>query len=347
MPTPKTYVFIAISSVLFLIAANLQSGWIYLLSFYLLFEIIFSFFQSRKILKHASIERILPRRTESRVPFNVVYSFKGMPPAFLIDEEWGVRYKASGERGLVQFQATLNRGIYEFSGFNVKTYLPNGFFIANKRIIQKQRMIVWPELDREHLNLAKEFIAGGMVEAGVQKKRGEEYSGIREYQQGDALKKVHWKKTALYKKILVRDEVETFEKRAVVIVDNSKKEDLTYFEDILSVSRTVIESLISIGFVVSMVCLIDGRPNLFSGGPVELNDILAGLKPEESFEKLSFDEVYASRLFILITSEPEKYAHLCSFASTILVLLGKKNPPSCFSRVVRVLSVEGKRKWLF
>ncbi|MCX7832126.1 MAG: DUF58 domain-containing protein [Actinobacteria bacterium] len=347
MPTKKTYVFIALSLVLFLIAANLQSGWIYLISFYLIFEILFSFFHSRRILRHATIERVLPVRSESKIPFNVVYSFKNMPPAFLIDEEWGDRYQAFGEEGLLQFQATLNRGIYDFSGFNVKTYLPAGFFVANKKIPQKQRMIVWPEIDREQILLAREFIAGGMIEAGVQKKSGEEYSGIREYQQGDALKKVHWKKTALYKKILVRDEVETFEKRAVVIVDNRRKEELDYFEDLLSVSRTVIESLIDIGFVVNMACFVDGNPSVFSGNAVEFNDILAGLKPEENFEGLSFNENYNSRLFVIITSDPEDFTYLCSFSDTVLILVGEKQAPNCFSRVIRVLSIEGKRRWLF
>lgn len=347
MPTPKAYIFIALSLLLFLIGANLQSGWIYLLSFFILADVGYSFLASKKMFKKSSIERRVPLRGEANRAFKISYSYSGMPDGFfIIEKQLDKKFLAYGSKRTAEFEINLKRGIYDLNELILETYLPNGFLKIVRTFRLAGKIIIWPESDIEKIGFANELVSATGLFSGVQKKSGEEYSGIREYQTGDALKKIHWKKTALYRTILVRDEVEAFQRKASVFVDNSNGVSSDEFEDLMVASRTIIEILFSYGYEPTVYFYEGGSLKKIQGNYYEINDALAGLKPENPSFGPIFEENYPQELYVAVTANPDA-CRAVEQQNLVVVVVGEKELPANRARCIRVKRKDGKRTWSY
>lgn len=347
MPTRKAFVYLLLAFVLFIVAANLQSGWIYLLVFFLLSEIFHSFYRSRVAFKRAEVHREAPFRAEANSVFSLEYRFSNMPEAFFIHEKaLKITVKAEGRTGRAECELKLKRGIYALDEIVVETFLPSGLFRAKRSFNCEQKLIVWPEIDGEDVRAAEEFLSGAGELSSVQKKKGGDYAGIREYQVGDPLRKIHWKKTAQYRQVLVRDDVDAFRKSVVLMVDNSIGGDDECFEDLLSVARTISEHLMRRGFELRLLYFKDGRPSELSGGIFDVNDLLAGLKPEQPVENFSAEALNGC-LCIAVTSSESMPLDKHPMYEPVVVFVGNRFPAAYGGRVIRVLKRDGKRQWLF
>lgn len=345
MPTAKAITFIVLAFILFLIAANLQSGWIYLISFYLLTEVLVSFLSSRKLLFRATIERILPRRAEANTPFLIGFKYEKAPDGFTVYEPCvKKRFILTGPEGKKFFQVQLNRGIYEFKEFVAETYLNGAFFKFKKTFFQPQNLIVWPEIDSAYLELSKGIFAGAMEDRSVQKKKGDEYSGIREYKQGDSLKKIHWKKSAQHRKLLVRDDVDAFSREVLIFIDNSLTDFPEAIDDLTAVARTIVEALIENRFSVKVVAYENSLPVNVEGDSQNICDFLAGLKPEKPRKIFTPDEKIFSTL-ILIKPTQETAKDLDGPVASVLI--AKDEAGLGGSRKIDIYRKSGKRIWSF
>jgi uncharacterized protein (DUF58 family) len=350
MPTTKALIVAILSFTLLLIAANLQTGWIYFLSFFLLAEIVSGFVASRFQLKKTTIKRRLPLRAIADKPFKIVYEIKEAPLGFaILEKDLKLQFRFNGfqEKFFVQ-EVQLKRGCYNFNELVVETDLPAGLFKTSKKFLQPAKLIVWPESDLESIQFGGDFYAAVGLLEGAHKRYGEEYAGVREYRPGDPLKKIHWKKTASYREILVREEVDTYQKRTAVFLNNVGIKDSETFEDLLAVARTVAENLLSRGVVYDFYFFEAGELKRLSNDIFQINDALACLKPEEKeIPAASFEEnIYPT--LVVITADNFLNMRLQFFGRIVFFLLG--SDPSSFrlgSRIVRIVKVGGQRKWIF
>jgi uncharacterized protein (DUF58 family) len=98
-------------------------------------------------------------------------------------------------------QATENRGWLEMAPFRLENRFPLGFFRAWSVIIPKARCLVYPAPVLNPPPLPKT----GRGDVGAsQQGDGEHFHGLREYQEGDPLKRIAWRTSARHEKLFSR-----------------------------------------------------------------------------------------------------------------------------------------------
>jgi uncharacterized protein (DUF58 family) len=94
--------------------------------------------------------------------------------------------------------ATFTRGWLEMPSFRLETRFPLGLFKAWSWIFPQTRCLVYPSPARTAPPLPKT----GHGQAGQAKKGdGDQFHGLREYQQGDSLHRIAWRATARHDKL--------------------------------------------------------------------------------------------------------------------------------------------------
>lgn len=350
MPTKKAAILVFLAAILFLIAANLQTGWIFLIAFFLLVDVFFAFIASRVQLKKTIVKRDAPQRAVANKPLFISYHVVNAPSGFTVLER-GVekRFTAVSQAKKHSFKTRLKRGCYKLNELVLETALPGGLFKSVKKFFQPQTLIVWPESDAETIRFGSDFFASAGLISAPQKKHGEDYAGVREYRAGDALKKIHWKKTAAYRELLVRDEVDTYQKRAGVLLNTLNIKNSEVFEDLLAVTRTVIENLSQSGFHYEFFYIEEGALKHLPPDTFLISDTLACLKPEEKVPvKIDFSDRAYQTLFIVTPAESWQSFYLNFSGNRIYFIVGANGsvlPADC--RVVRIERRNGQRVWIF
>ncbi len=162
-------------------------------------------------------------------------------------------------------------------------------------INNKQSLMILPQrYPMRSLNLLgqRKYQAGG-VSLANSVGNSAEFMSLRDYQQGDALKNIHWKSYAKYGKLIVKDYQDEYFVRQTLILDTfvgSKSRE--QFEAAVSVAASIVisehqnEALLDLMFVgLDTYCFTTGRSVDHSS---HLQEILASVQPsiETAFEKL-------------------------------------------------------------
>jgi|GEM_PF-6200085 len=350
MLTRKAIILVVLAAVLFLIASNLQTGWIFLLVFFLTLEIVFAFIVSRLQLKETSVKRDAPKRAVANKPFVITYHVENAPSGFTIYEEAiEKRFTAVAKSTELCFKIKLKRCCYKLNELALETTLPGGLFKFVKKFSQPDTLVVWPESDAETVCFGSDFFAAAGLVTAPHKKRGIDYAGVREYRAGDAIKKIHWKKTAVYRELLVRDEVDTYQKRAGVLLNNLIIKDAEVFEDLLAVARTVVENLFQNNFHFDFLYVEEGVIKCLPPENFLINDTLACLNPEKKPPvKIDLSDKSYQTLFVVTPAESWQILRLGFPRNIVYFLVGTDHVlfPSDF-RVIKIERKSGKRIWVF
>ena len=131
-----------------------------------------------------------------------------------------------GQRAQLPFTIeALVRGQYRFGDLYVRVTAPRAMFQAQVRLPNDQICRVYPEVQRVReylLTRRMRTMAAPHMRTMALRGIGSEFESLRDYEQGDDIRRIDWRATAKHRKLITRNyEVEPF-RNVLVIVDRGR-----------------------------------------------------------------------------------------------------------------------------
>jgi uncharacterized protein (DUF58 family) len=182
-------------------------------------------------------------------------------PATVPDIELRAQAQASVEatplrRGAVHFESTtvlhpdplgLNYGVQEFDNREQLIVLPQRF----------------PVSKQFHFEGGRHFQPGG-VNSTWSIGESDEFVSLRDYRDGDPIRKIHWATSAKRDKPVVKEFQDEFFVRQALVVDTFEQ-SATQFEDIVSVAASLLTAVENLDGLMDL-CFMSDRPQLITAG---------------------------------------------------------------------------------
>jgi uncharacterized protein (DUF58 family) len=116
------------------------------------------------------------------------------------------------------------RGLLRLTGFRVATRYPFGIIEKWRLLDAMDDMLVYPELKAEDMIEAEQNVQGADT-ASSRIGSGTELAGLRNYQAGDEMRAVHWKRSASLGKLVVVERHRDTTAHLTVLLDNGRPKD--------------------------------------------------------------------------------------------------------------------------
>ncbi|HVA59957.1 MAG TPA: DUF58 domain-containing protein [Mycobacteriales bacterium] len=172
------------------------------------------------------------------------------------------------------------RGRYTVGPLSVRLRDPFGLCELTRGFAQTDTLVVTPAVvDLPRVSLGADWAGAGESRARSIATQGEDDVTVREYRDGDDLRRVHWRSTARVGEIMVRREEQPWRARAALLLDtrraaHSGEGPASSFESAIGVAASVAVDLLGRGYslrVVTDTAAPLGGPD----GPEDLLDQLA------------------------------------------------------------------------
>lgn len=202
---------------------------------------IVSGFMSEASLGKIKVTRHFPRELFAGQPFSINLSFSNHARRFGA-YAFGVKDPVLFEKGREPFvihlppgggerlrsRATLKkRGLIRMSPYKLHTQYPFLLFTKTRELKADEEILVYPAIRDVDLSL-EDLFAGG--ETGVRERHGEgdAFSYLREYVDGEARKRIEWKKSARLDDLYVKEFDHPENLRVAVVFDPGKSPAYEY-----------------------------------------------------------------------------------------------------------------------
>jgi uncharacterized protein (DUF58 family) len=157
----------------------------------------------------------------SRLPTGTLLLEDRLPPAlgaaprFVLDQ-----VEPRGDRDTGYPLTPIRRGRYAVGPLTVWLADPFGVCELPRSFASVDDLVVTPTVwALPDVRLGGEWTGGGHASARSVASAGEDDAAVREYRQGDDLRKVHWRSTAHRGQMMVRREEQPWQSRAVILLD--------------------------------------------------------------------------------------------------------------------------------
>ena len=267
-PTGIAIVLILLAIAFFLSATNIQAGWLYALDSILWSFLIFGFFSSFISLGKLRVTRSHSAYIYESENLNVSLSLfntsaqavdfmeitdtspiKVIPVDNLSIKNNSKIFLEIKPKETVTFEYTissLNRGIYRFNNFILTSHDYFGLFLFRKKISFPSVLKVYPVIPplqeipetlvhKTNTNKYRRAISGDIT------------SNLREYVAGDSTRLIHWKSTARYNKLMVKEPEQEESKKVILLIN-------------LGYSGDDLEKVIKKAGSLSQYCFNNGNP---------------------------------------------------------------------------------------
>jgi uncharacterized protein (DUF58 family) len=183
--------------------------------------------------------RITPERGRAHAPITVALQIhndsRGTTPLLMLEDRipTGLTSRArfvvpgiesGGHREVALQLRPEQRGRYEIGPLEAELSDPFGLARARSQALGTSSFLVHPRV--EHLVLPRDFGERRTVARATIRQptgpRGEDFYTIREYAEGDDLRKVHWASTAKRGKVMIRHEETPWHTRATIVLDDRR-----------------------------------------------------------------------------------------------------------------------------
>jgi uncharacterized protein (DUF58 family) len=176
------------------------------------------------------------------------------------------------------------RGVYGYGEFLIESSFPFIFF--SKRILCSipSQVVVYPEI-KETEKIVQEIMKDGSSPDILWAGKGDEFSLIREFRDGDDRRRIHWKASAKTSTLMVTEYAAEEARKLTVILDNLMPRDHTAFENSVSFAASVSDRFLNEGCYVRLLTCRKVIP--FGSGKDQLYkilDVLAAISPQNSWE---------------------------------------------------------------
>jgi len=330
-------------------ALFMRADWLHFMAAAALAVPVVAFVASRLSLRGVRSSRLAPARVLEGESFNVdlVMENSGRlprlfvrasdempewlkphtPSDFLIPTLWpgdsiSLSYKAEPEK----------RGVFAWPGLRLSSTDPFGIFEWHRRISEKQELVVLPA----PIVFEGEQAAPGGSLTGVESQRmsptarGLEFYGIREYQPGDEMRRIHWRSTARLGHLAVVQDEQTVAADLTIMLDLKAGTEVgrgkdTTLEYAVKMAASLASFAVNSGASSALVCAPgDKGPTVVRAAAEEelwnLLDLLARIKADSDFsltELLSqFEPAEGAAVFIITAAiEPTLASRLPDWVS--------------------------------
>jgi uncharacterized protein (DUF58 family) len=203
------------------------------------------------------------------------------------------------------------RGLYGRRNFTARSGFPFILFVGEREMEVRGAVLVYPAL-RDVGNIASDGWGTEEGDAVRSAGAGEEIHSIREFRQGDDLRRIHWKASAKVADLMVKEYAEHELRRTTIIIDNLRrgvllenKADREVFEKAVSLAASLARHFIDRGNLVRIVSAKKVVP--FGSGNEQLFkilDILAVIAEEDRWESPLPEEGEGFILSVFSSSGP-------------------------------------------
>lgn len=240
----KEAVLLFLSVFYFVIATNTQSGWLFLLSAFLLGLLAMCWLPPRRAARQARLTRELVGSPQRGVPLLVRLTLHNdgrgplrevlvVEPAQAWSREarefrWVITRLESGASVSTEYLVTPDhRGEHSLGGGHLLFGAPFGLFTVAARQRDSDTFLVYPRLLTLSHRRQRTRLAGILTEFTSPRSKGDSRSlrSLREYQAGDDLRLVHWKSSAKTgaSTLLVREHHAPSRQLSLLVLDTSSR----------------------------------------------------------------------------------------------------------------------------
>jgi uncharacterized protein (DUF58 family) len=211
---------------------------------------------------------------EDKVPYVL-----GSRPRFVLD-----RVEPRGRREVTYTVRSDVRGRYSLGPLTIRLTDPFGMCELQRSFSSRDTLVVTPPVAHlPSVALSGEWTGSGDSRARSLSSAGEDDAGVREYRQGDDLRRVHWRSTARLDKVMVRREEQPWQARATLLLDSRSiahggEGPASSFEWAVAATASVGVHLVRSGYHVRLLtdtgATIEGGNPSFDGGSSDVEGSL-------------------------------------------------------------------------
>lgn len=228
-----------------------------------------------------------------------------LPEWIVMNQEKSLSRRVSSKQTLISYDAmALKRGVYELGHIRLHSSDPLGFFQFNSKYAISSPLVVLPKpLEIRDMRIRP---LGGLGEyqfEGVGAKgSGTDFHGVREYQSGDELRRIHWHSMAKYGHLNVIEFEHSKAEDAVIAIDLKQGSEIgagrySSLEYAIRIAASVSEEMLRLGAAVRLACSgLDGLATTPNRGLSHQHVILDALARIEANRKESLSEVLLGKL---------------------------------------------------
>lgn len=202
-------------------------------------------------------------RNNRRLPVNFIElldKFPGGPPEEQETSLFILNLEPREDKKISYIVNCYKRGLWKIGPVTVVSQDALGFFKTRKVINVFSEILVYPNLFR--IFSFPQMASGSVSWMGVETARisgdSHEFFGVREYQKGDAMSRIHWPSSARHGRLIVKQFERNAVQEATIALDLKKGHDIgsgkdTTLEYAVKIAGSIARYLINEGVLVQMV----------------------------------------------------------------------------------------------
>ncbi len=192
------------------------------------------------------------------------------------------------------------RGKYNLGPISIYFFDPLGIFFIKKTYYLYSEVYVYPKIFniKNFPPLAKGILPWFGISTSRTSGDDDEFFGIREYKQGDPIKRIHWPSTARHNKLIVKQFQNQNFAKATIIFDLEKDKNFGQAKDSIAeytirIAASVANYLTSRNIPVKIMAHTGEIVNMpFNRGAEHLDDILKFLAGAQVESRVSLAEIF-------------------------------------------------------
>ncbi|MFP4498155.1 MAG: DUF58 domain-containing protein [Vulcanimicrobiota bacterium] len=261
-------ILIGIAYFLFRVTVNIQSGWLLFIIAFIFGILILSFFTSIWNLKNLTIRRTFKELNNEEDDVKVSFTLENEsrfakyfiviedPFPSLYPQDKNPRlffpYIPGRDKSTKSYKRrAYKRGIYFFDKIKIYTLGILGFFHFTKKMpVEKDKITVLPQsFNVSRVELIKNDRKFSYTDRPVKSfGRSYDFAGIREYQPGEETRFIHWRLTAKFSHLMLKEFNSPSSRRAAMVLDCESGSEIgtgkkTTTEYMVKFAATVIDSM--------------------------------------------------------------------------------------------------------
>jgi len=177
------------------------------------------------------------------------------------------------------------RGVYPISDPTIASNFPFGFYEMRKRMKGTAQVLVWPEIIPlpPVRNVVGRMVLGDAVNGSRAGTAGD-LTGVRPYQRGESLRKVHWAQTARHDQLIVCERSDPAAKGLLVMLEAEqvvyRYDDPSGWERVVSIMASIAAMVVEGGGRASLVLGVGKVHEIHNSASLTpVFDVLARLQP--------------------------------------------------------------------
>jgi len=266
VPTRDALVTALLAGLLSFIAFNLQAGWVYAIVALLAALLAAGALTSTVAPRSISVARVMPDEVHEGDRLAVTLELRTLRwPRVFVEVHDAVRgleprgtfvpLLLPGRVHALTYQTTaFRRGEHRGGDVTFRSQGLAGLFRASQSIDAQASLTIFPR----YVPLTRFPLPGhdraGQETVHVRSRSGTEFHGVREYQEGDALRRVHWRSTAKRGQLIVREFEDDVSGSVTLLLDTrATGTDDAIFEDLIRAAASVAHFVVQSGRSIRVI----------------------------------------------------------------------------------------------